>query len=340
MKFEALIDSIKQSIATGISTPVRIVERTLLLDVISENTLPGPRYIPLKSAKGLEWIKAIIHNIKAYLIYISHSPYLNFIILLSAVVVSLLLLVAMISFFLSQVILPNPNQYVNDRGTLVFNQPLATEHYMFLLNSTDLWADSGIELIKGDKVEITVSGSFYSDIGGLCDSTIANSCLKYKYFHQNPKIKEKEKTDISKYLICETEAIGALLLRIHRPVAISWPLDSCPAIKGITRNENTHEISFVAPTSGILQFAVNDILLTSKERIDSIAKELPDLIQPSDTSNLHLYLDKYRYNMVRKWFDDNCGELLINVKVSRNVAKKANIPFYDKIFISLMRILD
>lgn len=333
MKLEALIDSIKQSIATGISTPVRIVERTFLLDVVSQDGAPAPEYLPLTGSGGMDRLRRIRANIRAFLSYVFHAPYFNFIILLSGIVITLLLLVAMISFFLSQVILPNPKQYVNDRGTLVFNQPLATEHYMFLLNSANLWADSGIEVIKGDKVQITVSGSFYSDIDELCQAAAENSVLRYNYFHKSNRI-----SNINRYLLDPGMPFGALLYRIERPTSASLPPDSIPPIRE-TRDLSTHAISFVAPSSGIMHFAVNDIVLTDKN-IRSLA---------ADPSQAHLNVDTAAFlgnyglwggRMSRKWFDDNCGELLINVKVTRDVTRKSDIPFYDKIFISSMRVLE
>lgn len=258
-----------------------------------------------------------------------------------------LLLVAMISFFLSEVILPDSSQYVNDRGSLVFNQPLATEHYMFLLNSADLWADSGIEVVKGDKVDITVSGSFYSDIGELRNACVDNTSLLYDYFHKISK-----NTPGNRYVLSPEKPFGALLYRIERPVNLSLPLDSVPYIKE-KRNEDTHEISFVAPTSGILHFSVNDIVL-DKHKVDLIREDagVAHLHKSASRIKSELYKDSVRNavtntgdtitrdQLARAWFRDNCGELLINVRVTRDVAKKSSLPFYDKAFIFLMRIFN
>lgn len=333
MKYEALIDSVKQSIATGISTPVCLVEKTFLLDVVAGKESGGKKYISLRGKTKREKVRAILSNCKTFFSNIARSHYVNFLILLSSIVLTVLLLIAMISFFLSQVLLPNPNQYVNDRGTLVFNQPLATEHYMFLLNSANLWADSGIEVIKGDNVQITASGSFYSDIYDLSDCASSNSRLRYKYFHQH-----HENSDINKYLLCPEKPFGTLLFRIERPVTEALPLDSVPLVKE-RRNESTHEITFDAPTSGILHFAVNDIVLT-KDNIRSIARDPSQAHLNVDEELFLNKMDSLNEKIACNWFDDNCGELLINVKVTRNVAKKNNIQFYDKMFIYCLRLID
>lgn len=329
MKLQALIDSIKQSIATGISTPVKIVERSFLLDIVTERSKTKLHYLSLRDMKGLHLVKAILHNIRAFMIYIFHSPYLNFLILLSTFVSTILLLIAMISFFLSQVILPKSNQYVNDSGTLVFDQPLATEHYMFLLNSANLWADSGIEVIKGDNVLITVSGSFYSDIDELCDAAKDNIRLRYYNLPKNESV--------NKYILDKDKNFGDLLVRIQRPGDTSMQLKDISKVKE-NSDERRRTISFVAPESGILQFSVNDILLDPNKAA----------LIATDPEQKHLRIDTTYFNRKykiseerasRQWFDDNCGELLINVKISRNIAKRPDIPFYDKIFISSMRIL-
>lgn len=331
MKIDPLIDTIKRSIVTGTARPVCIVDRTLLLDIIEDSDKPKPHYVSLK---GLGWRKmprAIFSNVKEFLKYISTSPYFNFIVLISALVMAALSLVAMFSFFLSQILLSTPNQYVNDRGTLVFTQPLATEHYMFLLNTADLWADSGIEVIKGDRVKITVSGSFYYDIAELAEASRENSTLLYSYFH-----KLDGRVDREKYSLRPDIPFGALLYRVQAPAGSTLPADSIPNVPEI-RDETTHEISFVAPCSGILHFTVNDIYLT-KEIIEGFAKDNPKAMSEAKKleylDTLNLYGDK----IARKWFDDNCGEMLINVKITRDITKNDNIAFYDKVFIYFMRL--
>lgn len=343
MKFEALIDSIKQSIVTGISTPVRIVERTFLLDIIAVRSNTRPQYKSLTGVKKFGLIKAIFFNIKTFLKYLFHSTYFNFIILLSAVVMSIVMLIAMISFFLSQVIMPTTNQFVNDSGTLVFNQPLATQHYMFLLNSADLWADSGIEVIEGDHVEITVSGSFYSDIDNLCNAALQNDTTQYIYFHKHHllNLANIEKTTaINPFSLDSLIDFGALLLRIEQPID-NLPINYVPDSKTqyIHRDHGAHKISFDAQTSGILHFAVNDIPLTDST-IDAMKKEKYFKNDTTSYKDYKANLEKYGDQFARKWFDDNCGELLINVTVSRDITKKPQIPFHDKIFIVCMRFLN
>lgn len=326
MKFEALIDSIKQSIASGVSTPIRIEDRSFLFDIVSKRSKARPKYVSLKGLKGFALMNAILHNVKSFLSYLFHSPYINFIILVSTIVLSLLLLIVMISFFLGQVILPSPNHHINDRGTLVFNQPLATDHYMFLLNSADLWADSGIGVIKGDMVDITVSGSFYSKICNLYDAALNNDTTKYNYYHKG--------NDRSGSSIRPELPFGALLYRIQRPGSRYSRFDPIHQHTEY-RDNDSHKISFIAAESGILHFAVNDIVITE----DGIPVYVADsLINKCDSAAYKSGLERYGDRMGKKWFDDNCGELLINVKVTRNVAKKSDIPFHDKVFISLMRL--
>lgn len=336
MKIDPLIDTIKRSIVTGTAKPVRIIDRTLLLDIIEDDSKCKPKYKSLKDLKGRERLKAVLTNIKTFLKYISTSAYFNFIVIVTVLVIAALSLIVMFSFFLNQIVLHNPDQYVNDRGTLVFNQPLATEHYMFLLNSSDLWADSGIEVIKGDRVKITVSGSFYSDVEELYRAACDNDTLKYSYFH-----KLDASGAFDKNALHPNVPFGALLYRIEAPAGAKLPVDSIPFIEE-TRDDDTHEITFIAPKSGILHFTVNDIYLTPKVVNNLYKENIPnDSIMTKTKMNDYLSnLEEYGDKMGRKWFDDNCGEMLINVKITRDITKKNDIPFYDKIFIYLMRLFD
>ena len=345
MKVDALIDTIKRSIATGASTPVRIVDRTVLLDIIEPEKNerdPGtrkPKYRKVRGKDGhISW-RAAVSNTATFLNRVLHSPFLNMIILVSALLMAALVIVAMVSFFLRDVLLPNTSYSVNDRGALAFNQPLKREQYMFLLNTAVMWADSGIEILEGDKVTITVSGTFYSDIHELVTSARDNSMLSFAYYDQRYTTGPG-----SPYTMMPEKPFGVLLYQIQTPghECDITGLDTDSGRCGAFENNMTQNVSFTSKASGILHFSVNDIPITGP-LLDTLTNPgVPERIRLSQAENevWKSDLTNHKSLMARKWFDDNCGEILVNVQITRDLSRDSGISLYDKVFIYIVRFLD
>lgn len=79
---------------------------------------------------------------------------------------------------------------------------------------------------------------------------------------------------------------------------------------------------------GTLYLAVNDIYLDDKtaEKYKDCKKDLPNINLPDSTKNLEDI-----------WFDDNIGEILLNISVYRNDVSDSKLPFVPDIFPRMYR---
>ena len=56
---------------------------------------------------------------------------------------------------------------VNEKGALLPTKSFEREYGIFLFNTSELWADTGIRVEKGDLLRISASGAFHSSVGDL-----------------------------------------------------------------------------------------------------------------------------------------------------------------------------
>lgn len=209
---------------------------------------------------------------------LSQSPRFNFIVFLTACTFYVMMIVAILIFFVKSVLLFKTDAGVNEFGAIAMPQSCERENYMFLLNTATFWDNSGIKVIEGDEVSITVSGSFFSDIDEMNNSALNNKKPKFdrtyvtfdrsrqnvpdssihSYFLLTNikdilKVKEFNKTQNDKG---ESPSFGSLLVAI-RDASEHKPFNQDSIFRKKDPNDNK-ALTFIADRAGYLNFAVND----------------------------------------------------------------------------------
>lgn len=158
----------------------------------------------------------------------------------------------------------------------------------WLFNTADLWADSGIEVQEGDVLTIRASGSSYTAIHHLVDASLNNYAPNDKWVGtEGLKYFRTTRDSISsKYRLCPYAEEGILLMKIIDPKSVKdKPIDQWNDSL-LTKDIEVigKERTLYITKSGVLRFAVNDIVLTASNlndmyrdyiySIDSLSNEL------------------------------------------------------------------
>lgn len=188
---------------------------------------------------------------------------LQMLLLTCGVLLVLYVFVSMVSFFLFNVIFFEPRLYTTSHGSIVITQPCGVEQACFLHNSASLWTDSGIDIVKGDEVEVSYSGSFYSSLLNQVQASKGESPFKYPW--SNAKRLEDTKPKVLKYCVLNKNAhIGSLLISFGLPSKDS----------NIIEVNNKNKIfKYRAATGGTLRVTVNDIFIPTQKLAISMLKE-------------------------------------------------------------------
>ncbi len=274
---------------------------------------------------------------------------------INAIIVSLFFIFAIVSivyaltFNIREVVLFPGNAHINAEGVISIDQPCHETHSFFLLNSATLWQSTGISISEGDVVHITASGSVYSDVAELKNHTQNNVKLKYNRNLYNVNAHQGD-TNSAKYCIYgrgekDTNAqFGTLLYKISSENSHKYRIyndDRDTLIRQIDFSENKLRKSydFTADTSGILYLAFNDIYLDDiivkeimKNTTSDTYKDLDELIRTIDSVPQLTSTFNYKTSNLRKcpniWFKDNLGEILVNIRVEKNIGTtEKSYPF-------------
>ena len=138
----------------------------------------------------------------------------------------------------------------------------------FLFNTAELWANSGIQVQKGDVISIHSSGSAHTAIHHLYESADKNFKPEEEYFDANgQRFKEESPRDKArrKYRIISNLPNSALVMQVYdgngRPQL--RPKDGDDKSKKNFYYIAQHRENIIINEGGTLYFAVNDIVLDS-----------------------------------------------------------------------------
>ncbi|MBR1415676.1 MAG: hypothetical protein IJ570_07435 [Prevotella sp.] len=294
---------------------------------------------------------------------LSLSPRFNFVLFVAAITLFVSMIIVMLVFFISDILLFNPNTGSNDRGAIAMEQPCGEEHYLYLFNTATCWANTGIKVLKGDEVTVTASGSFYSKIGDMEKSAKNNDTLRYSrtYVSQNYHKDPISDSTINLCMYHEAEGkgenrgkarFGSLLVQVKDDYKEPAHSSSSGKIIQLDTIKDGKAPKFTVDSAGVLNFAVNDIYLSEEvlkslianyndmnsvlqdsfggkpdnmySRIES--KDLANHVESTDLGKLleigdSCKLDRF-FCLAKKcptiWFDDNVGEILLNITIVRN----------------------
>ena len=264
------------------------------------------------------------------------SVWVNLVLLAVALVIAIVFLVSILSFGIRSIVLPPGNMYVNNSGVVSIEQPHMEEHHFFLLNAATAWTKTDIRISKGDKVYISASGGFYGDVGEMSEKAGSNDTLLYPRYSYAYTAMSRENI---KYCIYGRESsnttarFGSLLYQIRKQHSgpLNYNSGTSNPIKQIEFDTNfrLRPYEFDADESGVLFFSFNDILLdsvTMARIIEDKRSHVYDDLKKSCNGKSPKASKEDSINCILKkcgdpeiWFKDNIGEVLINVRVEKNI---------------------
>lgn len=429
MNINSIIEKILGNSIVGAKGNIELIEESRLLDLLKDGKHNGNQFhigdhitARFRAAKTGNHRFPVTHFLYSMVVYVakllifafywvasfikrvitgkkcdlSQSPRFNFIIFFSSCTILVMLIVAVLVFFIKSVLLSPPDIQVNEYGAITMPQSCERESYMFLLNTARCWENSGIKVSEGDEVCITVSGSFFSDIDKMYECALNNERPEYERTYVSFDRNRKQAPDSTKdaeLLMTNLNSksgktnnrFGLLLVQIRYASQSTPPyLDNI-----ITQNESDTTLDalhFNAEESGYLYFAVNDEYITESWfdrikkdsklqdslRIYNFAKlsitvynKLDSAIRHDDkhkndstidlcnykTAN-EVFISKTCFDIIKSdkkyqeligwtnegidtltawgdwdedlatmWYDDNVGDVLINVKINRAVVQ-------------------
>lgn len=86
------------------------------------------------------------------------------------------------TFFIKDILLFDEKPIVTETGAIVPQRSCNREQVLFHFNSADLWAGTGVQLQRGDRIRVSHSGGFHSDVADIYLKARQNDRLKYPYY--------------------------------------------------------------------------------------------------------------------------------------------------------------
>lgn len=373
MTIDKIVDNIKTSIVRKYGAQVRIIEKSYLLELLephysSKNngngsfdilkgwSIKGKRfpvtYLIVKTVYsiiiGFVSLFYLICSFINWLITgkrsdLRTSPRFNFVVFLFFIVCDIVLIVAILVFFIKGVLFFNPNNHINEKGAVAMYQPCGKEQYLFLFNTAICWANTGIQVMEGDHVQITASGSFFSNIGEQADAALKNRRTRYPRTSVSRDLRRDPLAQKTRKILIYNNKdafFGSLLVQIKQDYKEYDYSSEKGTIRQINDTLNNKIASFTAWTSGTISLAINDIYL-SDSVICQLKKDSAEYVKHLKFDSVAFKtFDEIKLKGKRRdmWFDDNVGEVLINMTISR--AHIQNTTYKTSIMPKVFRFLD
>lgn len=205
------------------------------------------------------------------------------------------------SFYPYNVIKTNPYG-----ATIIKNEDKEVIYWLF--NTAELWANSGIEVKKNDRITIRASGAANTAIHYLVDGASDDCQPEFSWVGTEGLERNTGHSAFrGKYRLVPDAPFGKLLMQI---IPVSKQKDSGKWIKESTYIDGTDEkgeqnhiftigkerIELVIPCDGVLHFAVNDVVMSDKNIKDMYLKSLrlfQDSIEEDCKKELQSYIDYF-----------------------------------------------
>lgn len=214
----------------------------------------------------------------------------NFVCLFVALILCVTILMSSIVFFINDVLLFQNTPKIDQAGAIISERSCKRETAIFLFGSAQMWANTGIQLNKGDEIKISYSGGFHSDVAGLKKSAEHNNILRYKWISFSKE--DRENTDYRLFFNKNDDGyFGSLLYIIAGEMGVDNNVDTTNIVQ--VKQNVTQSVE----DNGVLYLAVNDIYLTK-----SIIEQYADYNKN--------YVKRHNINPIT----DNIRELVISKK--------------------------
>jgi len=275
----------------------------------------------------------------------------NFVVFAVVLIFCIAMLISSFVFFISDILLYQNTPKINAQGAIVSERSSNRETAIFLFNAAERWANTGIQLQKGDIIKISYSGGFHSDISVLKKSAENNAIPKYKWnsFSTTPKDSTSKNSLVTQKLLYHNKSTNVRFGSLLRVIAGEIGVQESDTIhfEQVTQNEPKD-----AEQNGTLYLAINDIYLSDNvinlyaEENKSRWRDLYSIIENDtlvykttfiknqnkrDSTDLFFKEDsvfyiagsKFRELAVKNrdlFYNDNLGEVLVVVDIKRNVS--------------------
>lgn len=250
--------------------------------------------------------------------------------------------------FIKDVLLYENHLIVNSEGAFTPHKALNCEYGLYLFNSSDVWANTGIQINEKDKIRINISGGYNTAVKRVIDAAANNtdSLFGWNYFHNTDVLAKEMEQEIAKQAKekgPDSEKVRKLKLEkkddeAARPFALSqehaigaalWAvfpegedIINNPLVRNQERKKALKEWQVEdgrafrrAGHSGYLYLAVNDLYFDNDEVMEDFYRKNPHLV---NTDSLDSYINK-RQNRNSFDYDDNLGQILVAVEIQRHV---------------------
>lgn len=228
-----------------------------------------------------------------------------------------LALVVLKSFYPYNVIKTNPYG-----ATIIKNEDKEVIYWLF--NTAELWANSGIEVKKNDRITIRASGAANTAIHHLVDGASDDFQPEFSWVGTEGLERNTGHSAFrGQFRLVPDAPFGKLLMQIipfsKQKNSESW-IKSDTYIDGTEENGENNQIftigkeriELVVPCDGVLHFAVNDVVMSDKnikdmylESMKSLQDSLTDISQKNKLTNFIIKPIKSNPEKLNKAYLDN-----------------------------------
>lgn len=306
---------------SGRTSDLKMDQDSLLMGVASEET--GHRrvfpWLPIQ----FPWHKA-----------------LRLIMVIAAAVVATTFVLHYSIVYIKEVLLYQNSISANANGALLPKKSLSREYGIYLFNTSELWANTGIAISKGDKIRLSVSGAFHSSVGDLYIDTKENTSApqirwigqKLRAEYASPLKRNQEHVpQAEKNSVCVKKDgdayLGAVLYAIVPEYEPRDPYYS--KYSKVWNPKMAKEGLTVKDNSGVLHLTVNDIYFRDTTSIRYYADSIDSMRfgQKFNVDSL-LRVDwiPNRKDFSKIFYNDNMGQILVCVEIQHQI--KGWLPFW------------
>jgi len=242
--------------------------------------------------------------------------------------------------YINDVVFYDNQLHINSQGAFNPHKSMNCEYAIYLFNTADLWANSGIQVNKKDRIKINISGGHNSAIVGVVNAANNNTEIKYSWVSFDDAIKgerfgyNKRSQNISEdnvglsycvYRAPDREQkeldFGSILCGIFPE---SMDIQNDPLIKNEDRARRVWRwaprlgTSFKrAEQSGTLFFAVNDLFFESDVEVAEYYSN-PNILNFDGKPFSQEEIDARKADKLLD-YKDNLGQLMVSVEIQRYV---------------------
>lgn len=245
--------------------------------------------------------------------------------------------------YINDVILFDNQLIINNQGAFNPKKSMNCEYALYLFNTAELWANSGIQVNAKDKIRINFSGAYNSWVEGTIWAADNNRELEYPWVSSSDII-ETDTTLGGNYCIsrgCPDFGFGSAMYAIvsesgslqSDPLQLSLKhnklLDSLRACDVEHKTDSLWRSDIVlwkqidnrdfhpAEKTGNLYFAVNDMYFQNSKEIESYYSD-QNTKKPDGSLYKQTEIESLKCKPMH-CYNDNLGQLLVSIEIQRHV---------------------